>query len=710
MKLTLGINNPLLKPTLSLIKYRSVNQDSSDDPSKQLRKTFKFDKIIDSQYSQEEVFDQLQIKPLIGKVIDGFHATIFAYGQTGSGKTYTMEGYKYEDAKQNERAGKPIISENLDNGITIRSIREAFKQAEEHKKERHITISCSFLQIYNEKVFDLLNTGHLKKGNAQQSQGLRIRWNKNEQFQVENLYVFKCDSADHALELFNKGIKNKIVASHNLNQSSSRSHCIFSLNFDIVDNAQVDNVIQSKLQLVDLAGSERQSATGTQGLAQKESIDINKSLFTLRKVITGLAESSKSKQKAALQHIPYRDSKLTCLLKQSLGGNSYCLMIACLSPSDNYIEENISTLNYATKASYISNEPVKNEDPKMKMINDLKQKVLTLQRELSQANNHIEFLSNLTGQPIPEEVKRQQSQNNSSFMGDQIDQPSLNQSSSKINQSSTQSSYDQSQPAKTQVKTEVITKIVYKDAPQQNHGADAFNRLDQGQLSQRLIESVAMVKELMSSNKTLRETVDQLSEQNDKHENEIFHIQIENRDLRDRIEILESVIGSTTKQSDFDQLDWRELLMEAEETKTSTNLKPIKTSNIAINEMATELIETKKQNRQMQEEIESLRQQLEESFQNQNQIMQQQQYQQQMMYQSQQQQLQQQMSKQQQMINTYGGSESMAKRSQSNGFGRVSGNQTSNKQPQSKQEALKMLNEMMNKRVAQKQLSYKQNR
>lgn len=154
---------------------------------------------------------------------------------------------------------------------------------------------------------------------------------------------------------------------------------MFTLTLDIVDNNHVDSVVQSKLQLVDLAGSERSSATGTVGLAQKESIDINKSLFTLRKVITGLAEASKSKKSAAaLAHIPYRDSKLTSLLKQSIGGSSYCLMIACLSPSDAYLEENISTLTYATKASFISNDPIKNEDPKMKMINELKQKVLTL--------------------------------------------------------------------------------------------------------------------------------------------------------------------------------------------------------------------------------------------------------------------------------------------------------------------------------------------
>ena len=96
------------------------------------------------------------------------------------------------------------------------------------RKEKHITVSCSFLQIYNEKVFDLLNAGHLKKGKAG-DQGLRIRWNKNDQFTVENLYVFKCDSPEHALLLYNKGVKNKIVASHNLNHASSRSHCIFTL-------------------------------------------------------------------------------------------------------------------------------------------------------------------------------------------------------------------------------------------------------------------------------------------------------------------------------------------------------------------------------------------------------------------------------------------------------------------------------------------------
>jgi len=213
------------------------------------------------------VFESLQLKPLIFKVLEGYHATVFAYGQTGSGKTYTMEGYRYEEAKQNERAGRPIIAESGDNGITIRSIREAFAAADQLKKDKRVNIYCSFLQIYNEKVFDLLNTSQFKKGDSIKQQGLRIRWSQKEQFTVENLFVFQCNSAEHALQLFNKGIKNKVVASHNLNHASSRSHAIFTLTFEIIDNSAVDNVVVSKLQLVDLAGSERSSLTGNTGLA-----------------------------------------------------------------------------------------------------------------------------------------------------------------------------------------------------------------------------------------------------------------------------------------------------------------------------------------------------------------------------------------------------------------------------------------------------------
>lgn len=144
--------------------------------------------------------------------------------------------------------------------------------------------------------------------------------------------------------------------------------------------------------MVDLAGSERQSQTGN--TANKESIDINKSLFTLRQVITSLTE--KGKGKGNQSYIPYRDSKLTCLLRQSLGGNSFCLMIACLNPCDAHVEENLSTMQYASQASYISNKPIRNDDPKARMIEMLKEQIRKLTEELAKANETIDFLTKLT--------------------------------------------------------------------------------------------------------------------------------------------------------------------------------------------------------------------------------------------------------------------------------------------------------------------------
>lgn len=159
---------------------------------------------------------------------------------------------------------------------------------------------CSYLQIYNEKVFDLLNQstltvmGSKKSSNseavAKQQQGLRIRWTKKDQFVVENLFVFECETAENALELFKVGSKNRILASHNLNDVSSRSHTIFCLTIESQDMSKQEMVTVSKLQLVDLAGSEKQSLTGTTGVQAKESIDINKSLLVLRKVITALTD------------------------------------------------------------------------------------------------------------------------------------------------------------------------------------------------------------------------------------------------------------------------------------------------------------------------------------------------------------------------------------------------------------------------------------
>ena len=176
-----------------------------------------------------------------------------------------------------------------------------------------------------------------------------------------------CSSFNDILVYYNSGVKNKIMSAHNANAASSRSHCILSLNIEAIDN-DTGTILTSRLQLVDLAGSEKVSQTGNEGAALKESIEINKALFTLRQVITTMSAIKDGES----SFVPYRDSKLTSLLKQSIGGNSYCLMIACIAPNDLFFEDNISTLSYATKASCIANDPIKNLDPKTKIITDLR--------------------------------------------------------------------------------------------------------------------------------------------------------------------------------------------------------------------------------------------------------------------------------------------------------------------------------------------------
>jgi hypothetical protein len=172
---------------------------------------------------------------------------------------------------------------------------------------------------------------------------------------------------------------------------SSRSHSILSIRVEGVEGTASRF---SRIDLVDLAGSERLSLTKTEGRQAKESIDINKSLFTLRQVINVLSEGG-ARKKEEKSYVPYRDSKLTSILKQSIGGNSYCLMIACLCPNDAFFEENLSTLTYVTKASFITNRPTLNLDANSKTIVELKRQLAMVNSELDKANKHIEFLSEL---------------------------------------------------------------------------------------------------------------------------------------------------------------------------------------------------------------------------------------------------------------------------------------------------------------------------
>ncbi|CAK9016019.1 Chromosome-associated kinesin KIF4B (Chromokinesin-B) [Durusdinium trenchii] len=343
----------------------------------------------------QEVFQNAGVDSFLDSVLEGYHATVFAYGQTGSGKTHTMEGFVYQAGTQSKAPQvKPALTAPEKLGIVPRCIEGLFQRMEQQSLagDCSFTFRLSFLQIYNERIFDLLNPVHLTNHSLG---GLRLHWNPRESsVSVENLFVFECRTPGEALNYYKAGVKNRTVASHQMNQASSRSHSVLTLTIERRSDHSVDRV--SKLTLVDLAGSERQAITGASGRTLQESVGINQSLFVLRKVIMCLA-----KRKGNKLLVPYRESKLTILLRDAIGGSGYTLMLACLSILDSNFEENVSTLQYACTAGSIRNRPVVNLDPTTLLIRQLRREVQFLKGQLSLAENYV---LRVTGKPIPREV------------------------------------------------------------------------------------------------------------------------------------------------------------------------------------------------------------------------------------------------------------------------------------------------------------------
>eukprot|EP00698_Gefionella_okellyi_P015011 TRINITY_DN4200_c0_g4_i2.p1 TRINITY_DN4200_c0_g4~~TRINITY_DN4200_c0_g4_i2.p1 ORF type:complete len:670 (+),score=110.55 TRINITY_DN4200_c0_g4_i2:138-2147(+) len=354
-------------------------------------KIYQFDSVLDAAASQEDLFYCGNGEAMVATVLDGFHSTIFAYGQTGSGKTYTLEGHDYlADEMDTPFADFRTAPEQL--GLTPRVIASLFQQIEQRAGDGRIySIRCSAVQIYNEQVLDLLNpdaaAAHAVNEQNQEntgnerppgSPGLRMRFNNEHGFYVENLFVYECATAKDVQEVWRTAVRLKTMRVNHMDIASSRSHCLFTIHVDAISRTNPTDTRYGKFTLVDLAGSER-TAHAPDG-AQHETIDINKSLFALGKVIASLSESGQR------QHVPYRDSKLTMLLRDSLGGSAMTLMIGCISPSDLCLEENISTLQYASRAKLVHNHMIVNEDPASRAIRDL-------QNEVSRVKSRLQHLS-----------------------------------------------------------------------------------------------------------------------------------------------------------------------------------------------------------------------------------------------------------------------------------------------------------------------------
>ena len=334
------------------------------------QKTFKFDKSYwsfnksDAHFAgQDSLFQDLGA-PLLDNAFQGYNNCIFAYGQTGSGKSYSMMGYGEEA------------------GVIPKICRDMFARITEVQSDPNLScrVEVSYLEIYNERVRDLLNPS--TKGN------LKVREHPSTGPYVEDLAKLVVGSFKEIENLMDEGNKARTVAATNMNETSSRSHAVFTLTLtqkrhDVETSMDTEKV--AKISLVDLAGSERASSTGATGSRLKEGAEINRSLSTLGRVIAALADLSSTKKKNASM-VPYRDSVLTWLLKDSLGGNSMTAMIAAISPADINFEETLSTLRYADSAKRIKNHAVVNEDPNARMIRELKEELAQLRSKLGGGN------------------------------------------------------------------------------------------------------------------------------------------------------------------------------------------------------------------------------------------------------------------------------------------------------------------------------------
>ncbi|XP_047429143.1 kinesin-like protein KIF13B isoform X2 [Mugil cephalus] len=315
-------------------------------------------------FAGQDVVFQCLGESLLDNAFMGYNACIFAYGQTGSGKSYTMMG----------SAEQPGLIPRLCSSLFSRTVNEA-------REGESFTVEVSYMEIYNEKVRDLLDP----KGNRQ---ALRVREHKVFGPYVDGLSRLAVASCKDIESLMSEGNKSRTVAATNMNEESSRSHAVFNIILthtlkDLQSETSGEKV--SKLSLVDLAGSERAAKTGAAGERLKEGSNINKSLSTLGLVISALADQGVGKNKS--KFVPYRDSVLTWLLKDSLGGNSRTAMVATISPSADNYDETLSTLRYADRAKSIVNHAVVNEDPNARIIRELREEVEKLREQLNKAES-----------------------------------------------------------------------------------------------------------------------------------------------------------------------------------------------------------------------------------------------------------------------------------------------------------------------------------
>ena len=337
-----------------IVKVGPLGEISLTKPgSGELSKGFTYDASYCADSLQQTVYDESAF-PLVESVLEGYNGTIFAYGQTGCGKTHTMMGsYESEETQ----------------GIIPKAFNHIFGCIGSSEDGKKFLVRCSYLEIYNESILDLLGKDNKKK--------LDVKEDKDKGIYVKGLTSVIVKSIPEIEKTMIAGTKNRKVGETAMNKDSSRSHSIFTIYIETAEDDPDGNqrFKVGKLNLVDLAGSERQSKTNASGDRLKEAQKINLSLSALGNVISALVDGRST-------HIPYRDSKLTRLLQDSLGGNTKTVMIAAVSPADYNYDETLSTLRYASRAKNIKNKPKVNQDPKDALLRQYEDEIKMLKDAL----------------------------------------------------------------------------------------------------------------------------------------------------------------------------------------------------------------------------------------------------------------------------------------------------------------------------------------
>ena len=512
-----------------------ISKDKTSITLKNNDHNYIYDKIFPAETNQETIFEEIGL-PLLKKFLSGYNSTIFAYGQTGTGKTHTIIGpleSLFDDKNENFGLIPNILNYLFDQKEEAKKI---IKESSKEKVENvEYNLSCSCIEIYNEQLIDLLNN------NTQFDKAdeiLKIREDPKKGMYIENLTEIEINSAKKAKELLISGFKNRHVASTSMNRESSRSHLIYTLflstEFEIGEGVIV--MRSSRMHLVDLAGSERQKYTNTQGQRIKEAGNINKSLSILGNVINAVIEYNEGKTK----FVPFRDSKLTYYLKDSIGGNSKTVIIGNISQSYIQISETQSTLNFIQRAKMIKNKAkiienvndivkmLQNAIKSLKQINeDLNKKVEELMKENEEQKKNMEMI-NKKNKNIHSKKTRD--------LEDKIRQELVSEFRKKKN-SNISSSKDISQENEIQNLSNLVTKSDLKQLFEKiNHVLsfedeinENFKFLDMNNVSS--IEKFLVQKEIYSNE--IKNQIDEIINNRD-----MYIEELKNKDkLKDKIKI-----------------------------------------------------------------------------------------------------------------------------------------------------------------------------